>query len=340
MKYAPILIPTLCRYTHLVRLIQSLQKNSWAGYTDVYVGVDFPPSPKYEEGYQNICRYLEGEFPEFASFNVIKHSHNVGSFGNMEKLREIVFKKYDRFIRTDDDAEFSPNFIEYMDKCLMQYEGDSNVIAVTGYSYPVKWRVSDNATIFKENFICPMWGTGFWVNKYQSIKEEIGSGCLHQSVDYVFRKNIMDRMLEVCKDEYVNLCLSPVFTDTLACKMSDVALRMYTAINDKYVVCPVCSKVRNWGFDGSGEYCGKIFERNTNKLTAFNYPYHLQVIDKSKYFNLTIDSLNAIEKNREILDKFQILPFKSKVKYIMKKYVYLIFGRKVLFNFCKLKRKK
>ena len=334
MKYAPILIPTLCRDKHFIRLVESLKRNTWAKYTDIYIGLDFPPSKKYEEGYKSICQYLEGDFFEFASFNVIKHSENVGSSANMESLREIVFKKYDRFIRTDDDTEFSPNFIEYVDKCLMEYEDDSNVIAVTGYSYPIKCEVSDNATIFKENFICPMWGTGFWVKKYTKIKNQIENGYLQQSVDYVFNNNLMDEMLDVSKVEYVNLCLSPIFKKTLACKMTDIAVRMYTAINNKYIICPIISKVRNWGFDGSGEYCSKIDSKN--KIDTHSYIFNLQPIDDSSSFTLIPDNLKHVDRNRQKLNTFETVSWFSLFKIQIKKTLYLLLRKKLFYKLYKL----
>ena len=117
MIYAPIIIPTLCRYDHLVRLMESLKKNTWAKYIDIYIGIDYPPSEQYVDGYQRICNYLESDFPEFACVKIIKRSNNLGSFYNCESIINEVLNKYDRFIRTDDDAEFSPNFSEYIDKC-------------------------------------------------------------------------------------------------------------------------------------------------------------------------------------------------------------------------------
>ena len=87
-------------------------------YTDVYVALDYPSKETHWEGYNKIREYLKGEFPEFASFNVIARETNYGSARNMRELRNDILKKYDRFIRTDDDCEFSPNFIEYMDKAL------------------------------------------------------------------------------------------------------------------------------------------------------------------------------------------------------------------------------
>ena len=47
MIYAPILIPTLCRAEHFIRCVESLKNNSWAKYTDVFIGLDYPPTEKY-----------------------------------------------------------------------------------------------------------------------------------------------------------------------------------------------------------------------------------------------------------------------------------------------------
>ena len=50
-KYAPVMIPTLCRYEHLKRCIESLQMNSWAKYTDLYIGLDYPAKESHIDGY-------------------------------------------------------------------------------------------------------------------------------------------------------------------------------------------------------------------------------------------------------------------------------------------------
>ena len=328
MKYAPIIIPTLCRYEHFVRLIESLRRNTWAKYTDIYVGVDYPPSEKYKDGYKKICEYLEGDFLEFASFHVFKHKENLGSFANSAFLRGIIFQKYDRFIRTDDDAEFSPNFIEYIDKCLMEYEKDPDVIAVTGYSYPIDWQVSKGASILKENFICPMWGIGFWKDKYIQIKQDIDDGCLKDSIPFVIKNSLRKQMLTTCECEYTDLCLSPIFKDTLAAKMTDIATRMYMVIHDKYVIVPIVSKVRNWGFDGSGEYCANITTIK-GSYNASNYPYNEQPIDESEDFDIIPDVLNQININRNLLDSFEAVSWKRLLKVRLKMLLYRILGKKI-----------
>lgn len=50
--YAPVIIPTLNRIEHLKRCIESLEKNTGADKTEVFVSLDFPPSDKYLQGYE------------------------------------------------------------------------------------------------------------------------------------------------------------------------------------------------------------------------------------------------------------------------------------------------
>ena len=64
-------------------------------YTDVYVALDYPSKETHWEGYNKIREYLKGEFPEFASFNVIAREANYGSARNMRELRNDILKKYD-----------------------------------------------------------------------------------------------------------------------------------------------------------------------------------------------------------------------------------------------------
>ena len=46
----PILIPTLDRYEHFKKCIESLAKNTHANKTELVIGLDYPPSEKYMDG--------------------------------------------------------------------------------------------------------------------------------------------------------------------------------------------------------------------------------------------------------------------------------------------------
>ena len=69
-KCAPVLIPTLNRKEHLERCINSLLRNSMAKETEVYISIDFPPTEKYESGYNEVVEYLKREIDGFKKVNL------------------------------------------------------------------------------------------------------------------------------------------------------------------------------------------------------------------------------------------------------------------------------
>ena len=318
MKYAPVLIPTLCRYQHLKKCIDSLKLNGWAEFTDVYIALDYPPEEKYIEGYEKICKYLEtNDFSEFNNFYVIKRDHNVGSLNNSLLLHDYILEKYDRFIRTDDDCEFSPNFLEYMDKCLDMFENDPTVLGVTGYSYPVNWKIQEGCNIFKNNAIFPMWGTGFWRDKYYSLKNDIVNGYIRNAffTSKINRHDMTDaRYLDVIT-EGIHLN-----NDRLTGKFSDVACGCYMQMTKQYIITPKSSKVRNLGFDGTGEYCQNTVD-STLTCNASTYNYRLQEIDGDNFFVPIIDGENNSAENRTILNNFDIRAESDIKKAVFKSFV-------------------
>ena len=93
MKYAPVIIPTLCRYEKFVQCMESLRKNSWAKYTEIYVAVDYPSKESHWEGYNRICEYLNQDFPEFkatARYNRQSKVYIVGPF-KVNYIRDFIY---------------------------------------------------------------------------------------------------------------------------------------------------------------------------------------------------------------------------------------------------------
>lgn len=41
-NFAPVIIPTLCRYEHFKECLESLSRCTWAEKTEVYIGLDYP----------------------------------------------------------------------------------------------------------------------------------------------------------------------------------------------------------------------------------------------------------------------------------------------------------
>lgn len=302
MIYAPIMIPTLCRSEHFIRCIESLKKNTWASNTDVYIALDYPAKESHWKGYQEICEYLKGDFSCFANFQVFKRTENYGAGKNNRVMLQWILERYDRYIRTDDDIEFSPNFLEYMDKCLMEYEEDTDVVAVSGYSYPIEWKVSEGSTALKIDCCCSMWGTGFWKNKREQLIQAIETGdFFRQNAGEFIKLGKVNQLSDARKTDFAGALTDK---ESLAHRMSDVAIGTYLGFAEKSVIIPAISKSRNHGFDGTGEWCPMVEKKENVMVSARNYNYKEQPFDENLNFNLIPDTLNNMEENRRRYNRF------------------------------------
>ncbi len=301
MIYAPVLIPTLSRDTHFIRCVESLKRNTWAKNTDVIIALDYPYSPKNWDGYNKICSYLNGEFKEFKSLTVIRRKKNYGAGKNLRSALSDIFKKYDRFIIAEDDIEFSPNFLEYIDKCLYYYQDDPEVVAVCGFSYPIKWDVSNGANCLKINTLCSMWGVGFLTKNYINARNEISNKILLKARKRIFNDGTFSRMLDARQCDYVNYVLG--CNESLAYRLCDLSMSIYLAVSKKYVIVPTITKTINHGFDGSGLFSKK---RNTGNYgnDSFSYDHDNQELDLDKCFDLKEDQKKDLVSNRNILNAF------------------------------------
>lgn len=325
MNYAPIIIPTLCRDEHFIRCIESLKKNTWAKYTDVYVALDYPVKSSHWNGYNKILKYLEGNFSEFNAFYVIKRTYNFGSHNNVVDVRNKVFEKYDRYIYTDDDCEFSPNFLEYINLCLEKYKDDESVLGVTGYSYPVKWNINPEYSAFKSSLIFPMWGTAFWKDKYKKMLFELENDYIAEYVrdNSIKRENMTDARYVDSMDFALN------YDRILNKTTTDVSCGCYIQLKHKYIITPVISMARNYGFDGSGEWCPNTKDEEYSGCRALKYDYRRQNIDLSDEVKLKVCENYDFESNRDILNSFDSRDEKVIKNYERKIKIQKILGKRI-----------
>ena len=304
-----ILVPTLCRNKHLEKCLNSLMKNQWAQYVDLYIGLDYPAKDSHWPGYQEILKLMERDYSMFRSFNLFKRPANYGAFNNMEALYQEAIKEHEQFIVMEDDIELSENYLEYMLKALDYFRDDPDVISVGAYSYPVRIKTENDCTIITQNAIFNMWGAGFWKNKHQVFSKEIRDDlCLIRDFSNNLRCCKFSRYRRV---DYINYVagvdpndedvheLCPMFTS-----MTDIAMSVYMQVKGKYQAMPVVSKVRNNGFDGSGLYCKTIKPAKTGRITSETYDYSRQLIDPRKRFTLHYDGGRSRRTAFHALDQF------------------------------------
>lgn len=290
MKYAPVLIPTVNRYNHFKECIESLSRCTWADKTDVFVAVDYPGKEDHWEGYRKIRNYLEhcGNLG-FNSLNVIYRETNYYFSGksNLESLRKEVLKQYDRYICTEDDNFFSPNFLVYINKGLEKYENDESVYGIVGYTPPLSIKCPPNATFIRQNVDFYAWGYATWKQKELDKNMFFANRGFYNSLS-------LDNLRKMYKNGRYrfNLYLQLVGNKT-GYKMSDNNYSIYIAIKDMDVVMPSLSLVRNKGWDDSGIHCP-----TTNRALADEIMN--QTISNDSTFSFLGTGMEFYNENKDI----------------------------------------
>ena len=302
MKAAPVIIGTLNRFEHFHDCLESLEKCTMADETDVYVALDYPPSEKYVEGWKKIDAYLKEKESDnhFHKLIVYRRKQNCGVGGpssNFALLHAEMRKNFEYYIISEDDNVFSPNFLKYMNVCLEKYKDDDKVFAVCGYSQPYPFK-TDGCNCFFHRTDLSCWGYGLWSSKIQKDMDEIRNG--------YFENNFSLRNVLKVKRHGLNRLyqyLSYVFRDkSRYFWIIDCAMTCYVILSNKCVVVPAVSKVRNMGWDESGNSF-----KNPKVLKAFgNIPeiHKKQVIDNEAHFEFFGDPTLHMEENDSIAAKY------------------------------------
>lgn len=290
MIFAPVVIPTLCRYEHFKQCLNSLSECTYAQQTDVYIGLDYPSKQEHWEGYNKIADFLnQFDKKKFKSLIVIKRPYNfgIGTHGNGRLLFKEVIEKYKYAIFTEDDNIFSPNFLDYINQGLEIYKDQKDVLAICGYRhfYPIKYK---NNTIYRQNVDFSAWGYAIWKDRFDAI--------LSHNYKY-YRKKMFAPITwkRLSQNGNYRLCCFLSYTyPQWNNYITDNVYSVYAAINNINVIMPSkISLVRNIGTDGSGANFQKVSHELTQK--------HLtQAIDTEKYFKFIGTGYEFYDDNKLI----------------------------------------
>lgn len=262
--FAPVIIATLCRFDHFKRCLDSLENCTWAEYTDVYVGLDYPSSEKHVEGWKKIDSFLADKEKNnrFRNLYVHRRDYNCGVEGpnsNFELLIREVRCKFDRIIISEDDNEFSPNFLDYMNKTLEMFKDDDRVMSVSGYNHKELQGISSD-TIYC-SIDSPAYGFGCWNDKdakldkweYDDIQKELRNHPL-KSMALAFK--------------YPNIINMLITMINMKKNYGDLRRTTYNMFHNTFCLCPTLSLSRNWGCDGSGVHGGVFRGIETNEISS------------------------------------------------------------------------
>ncbi len=315
MIYAPVIIPTLCRFEHLRRCLKSLSECTWANETNVYISLDYSINDACKEGYHKINDYLNdiGKYG-FKNLIFIKQKTNLGAYGNTEFLINLVNEKYDRWIFSEDDNIFSPNFLMFVDKGLELFEKDDSIFAICGYSHPYQIKTSDN-NYFMQNVDFSAWGVGIWRDQYLNYKEEVSRNFFSKKMSKISSYYKLYRQGLNRLEGAIHLMRSINIVPFM-----DNNISVYMPLAGMNVVMPKLSTVRNEGWDGSGINC------KTSDVRLRNM-HNKQLIDTSEIFKFYGNGYNFYKHNRNVFAKqsYGRITFKvffKKIKSLAMKKIY------------------
>lgn len=329
MIYAPVLIPTLNRKEHLARCLKSLSKNGWAKYTDVYISVDYPPNNSYVNGYLEVKKFLENidEIKVyFKKIEIFYQNRNIGPHNNYLFLVKLISNTYDRFIFTEDDNEFSVNFIEYIDKSLFYFENDERVYAISGFRDADYLHPNGSNVIATKLF--PAYGLGCFIKNNELFNDNITQFLLKS--DTYNRNNLISlkKNNRILYNFYIVEVLlgskSPFWNNgKLSC--IDTVVSIYMHLTDTICISPATLKSRTWGNDGSGV---NMRNRKVNVQEIWK-------LDSSKYFEVNTGGVSVEFDNRNYKIGEKSLEVVNSIKFNIKADIYYL-----LLVLCKYNRLK
>lgn len=279
MQYAPVVIPTLNRFKHFKSCLESLEKCTLAEHTNVYIALDYPPSKKYRSGWEKVKNYINKKEQDnlFKKLIIVKRDRNYGMNypnGNSRTMITDLQIKYDRYIFSEDDNIFSPNFLIYMNKGLEKFKDDNRISFICGYNYPAEFPESYKNNFFISKHSSP-WGYGTWFAKEEHCKKYYNLDFLRAIIrDKVSLQRLMKHNPSTVYSIINMLKHNKVFEDS--CKGT------FSCFEDKYSIFPTISKVKNIGVDGTGVNATS----KNNKLRDY---FLTQLVDKEHKFEFSDD---------------------------------------------------
>lgn len=263
MGLAPIVLFVFNRPEHTRKTIESLKKNPLSIESELFVFSDGPRN-KNDVSDVEAVRAVIDTIDGFKTINVRKQSKNRGLADSVITGVSEVIGMYGKVIVVEDDLQFSPHFLDYMNKALDHYENDPRIFSIGGYSPPLdipKGYTMDSYLSYR----CCTWGWATWFDRWNKVdwgvKDFDGFINDQQSVERFNRGG--DDMSQILKLQ-------------MAGKISSWGIRWDYAHfkNDAYCFRPNYSIVGNTGNDGSGVHCAPTdkFNVTINSRSNFAFP--------------------------------------------------------------------
>jgi hypothetical protein len=213
--------------------------------SELFVFCDGPSDESQRDYVRQVREYIR-TIDGFRNVTVVEQSENLGLAASIIGGVKRVVNEYGKVIVLEDDLVTSPFFLTYMNEALGLYFEDSRVMSVTGYMFPVRFKLPD--TFFIYGGTCS-WGWGTWKRAWARFNPDARELLerITKSYDSISHFNYGGTY------DYLRM-----LRDNAAGKNDSWAIRWYASVflEGGYGLWPRSSLVNNIGHDSSGRHCG------------------------------------------------------------------------------------
>jgi len=172
MKLAPICLFTYNRLEETKQTIAALQHNYLAKESDLFVFSDGPKNENAASKINDIRAYLK-TIEGFKSVTVFESKVNKGLATSIITGITKMFDDFATVIVMEDDLITTPNFLDFMNQALFNFEENKNIYTVNGYSPSIENLPANTSYLHSRSF---PWGWATWKDRWDTTffdKEKI-----------------------------------------------------------------------------------------------------------------------------------------------------------------------
>lgn len=264
MKCAPIVLFVFNRLDHTTRAVEALRQNKLAQESILYIYSDGARNPRDVDAVEAVrayCRRLTG----FADVHLVEREENWGIEKSEIAALTELFQTYEACIVLEDDLQVSSSFLEYMNRALVRYRDEKQVISIAGYSHIDERSKKARGQEFYFSQLITSWGWATWADRW----------CLFD--DKNFNLDIISTEEEQRRFDMGGTCpYTKMLKEQLANHSVtwDVAWYFRAFERGLLTLTPVCTMVNNLGMDGSGvHYSNDAIDNNRKRQMEREYVF-------------------------------------------------------------------
>ncbi|MBF4465674.1 glycosyltransferase family 2 protein [Flavobacterium sp. LC2016-12] len=244
---APIVLFVFNRPQHTEKTLQALAKNTLAADSILYIYCDGVSDNASQELRSNndLVKKIIKQQKWCKEVVIIASEKNKGLANSVISGVTEIVNKYGKVIVLEDDLITASTFLEFMNEALDRYEKETEVIQISGYSFPAPKIESSNSSYFLT--LTSTWGWATWKRAWDTIDFECS--------DYVIlkkNKKLAHRFNYNGSYNYKKMFLQQMESN----KISSWGIRFYWNAFKKnaLILFPDKSLVFNNGWDSSGKH--------------------------------------------------------------------------------------